>query len=57
VAAFHDQNFGFLRITVDGNRHTLTGEYFTVSTARTTANTSATLADSFTLDLRTHSVR
>ena len=57
LAAFNDQNFGFLRITVDGNRHTLTGEYFTVSTAPTTAKTPATLADSFTLDLRTHSVR
>jgi hypothetical protein len=57
LAAFNDQNFGFLRITVDGNRHTLTGEYFTVSTAPTTAKMPATLADSFTLDLRTHSVR
>ena len=31
LAASNDMEFGFLRITVDGKKHTLTGEYFTAA--------------------------
>jgi len=48
VAAFDDQSFGFLRITLVARR--LHGEFFSAD-AR-----ALTLVDSFTLDLETHRV-
>jgi hypothetical protein len=57
LAAFNDNDFGFLRITLDGNQRTLTGEYFTAFTLPPSPNASPARGDSFTLDLRTHTVR
>jgi hypothetical protein len=56
-AAHNDQAFGFLRLTVDGNKQRLTGEYFTVAAADASAEAEAGVADSFSLDLRTHCLR
>jgi hypothetical protein len=57
LATFNDQDFGFLRITLDGNKHSLTGEYFTAFTPAGAQTALPALADSFTLDLRSHTVR
>jgi hypothetical protein len=57
LAAFDDQDFGFLRITLDASKHTLTGEYFTVSNEPAAPKALAALNDSFVLDLRSHTVR
>jgi hypothetical protein len=57
LAAHNDQAFGFLRLTVDGNKHRLVGEYYTVADASASGEPEAGLADSFTLDLRSHSLR
>jgi hypothetical protein len=54
LAAYNDTDFGFLRITVDGKKHTLTGEYFTVASQ---PGAVPSLFDSFTLDLKTHKLR
>ena len=57
LAAFNDTDFGFLRATLDGGKHTLTGEYFTAFTSSPSAKAVQALDDSFTLDLRSHTVR
>jgi hypothetical protein len=54
LAAYNDTDFGFLRITVDGKKHTLTGEYFTVGTAPGSVTAVPSLFDSFTLDWKAH---
>ena len=57
LAAFNDRDFGFLRVTLDGNKRTLMGEYFKAFTLFPSPQASPALDDSFTLDLRTHTVR
>jgi hypothetical protein len=54
LAAYNDQDFGFVRITLDAAKHTLTGEFFTVSNSSQAAPSSP--ADSFILDLKTHTL-
>jgi hypothetical protein len=54
LSAFNDTDFGFLRVTLDAGRRRLTGEYFA---APSSPGASPTLGDSFTLDLRMHTVR
>ena len=56
LAAFNDNDFGFLRLTLERNKHRLTGEYFTVFTGPATPGRLPALYDSFTLDLRSHTV-
>ncbi|HLJ96480.1 MAG TPA: metallophosphoesterase [Gemmataceae bacterium] len=56
LAAFNDTDHGFLRITLDHNKHRLTGEYFTAYPSASTPATLPALNDSFTLDLRSHTV-
>jgi hypothetical protein len=54
LAAYNNQDFGFLRVTLNQKRKTLTGEFFAVySEVRDSAPLPA-LYDSFTLDLRKH---
>jgi hypothetical protein len=57
LAAFNDQDFGFLRVTLDAGRHSLTGEYFAAARLSGPAKALPALEDSFTLDLRSHTVR
>ncbi len=57
LSTFNDQAFGFLRLTLDNNAHTLMGEYFAAFSMAASANTLPTIDDSFTLDLRSHKVR
>lgn len=54
LAAFNDQDFGFVRITLDAGKRSLTGEFFTQKSSPRTAPSSP--ADSFVLDLKTHTV-
>jgi hypothetical protein len=56
-AAANDRDFGFLRLTLDGTQHQLTGEYFGAFNLAGSPNALPALDDSFTLDLRTHSIR
>jgi hypothetical protein len=56
LAAFNDTEFGFLRVTLDGSKHRLTGEYFRASSS-SSPETVPALADSFTLDLGSHTLR
>jgi hypothetical protein len=56
VIAYNDQQFGFLRLTVDINQKTVIGEFFA---AYDQSNPSAALpavSDSFTLHLQTHTI-
>jgi hypothetical protein len=57
VAAFNDQDFGFLRITVDGTKRRLIGEFFRVSGSSNSSGPLPGVVDSFTLDLRSHILR
>jgi hypothetical protein len=57
LAAHNDRDFGFLRLTVDGGKHRLTGEYFTVADRQAAGGAEAVLDDSFSLDLRSHVLR
>jgi hypothetical protein len=57
LAASNDQDFGFVRVTIDSKRKTLTGEFFAAySEVRDPAGLPA-LSDSFTLDLQTHRLK
>jgi hypothetical protein len=53
LAAFNDEEFGFLRLTLDSNHKKLTGEYF-AAFAPSPGRPLPTLADSFQLDLLAH---
>jgi hypothetical protein len=60
LAAHNDMDLGFLRITLDGAKRTLTGEYFVVSNSTASSSSSTkqpALDDSFTLDLKAHRVK
>jgi Calcineurin-like phosphoesterase len=55
VVAYNDTDFGFVRITVDINKNTLTGEFFAVFRSGA-APVEPEVADSFILDLERHTV-
>jgi hypothetical protein len=56
LAAFDDQNVGFLRFTLKAGKHRLTGEYFSAPNSSPTVLPSSP-ADSFTLNLKTHTIK
>lgn len=56
VVKYNDNDFGFLRITVDKNKRTVAGEFFTVPTAANAAAKPPVLFDSFTLKLDKHTI-
>jgi acid phosphatase type 7 len=57
LAAFNDQDFGFLRVTLDASKHSLTGEYFAAANSPSPSKALPAVDDSFTLDLRSRTVR
>jgi hypothetical protein len=57
LVACNDTHYGFLRITLEGARRMLTGEYFTALTSPPSPKRVPALYDSFTLDLRSHVVK
>ncbi len=57
LAAFDDEEFGFVRFTLDGGTHNLTGEYFRAFASSRSPGASPAVADSFRLDLRSHTLR
>jgi hypothetical protein len=57
LAKFNDQDFGFLRLTLDGSKHTLIGEYFAAISASSSERELPSLFDSFTLDYKSHTVK
>jgi hypothetical protein len=56
VAFYNDNDFGFLRITVDKNQRLVTGEFFSVPTPSNPNVPSPVLTDSFTLHLDKHTI-
>lgn len=56
VAFYDDNNFGFLRLTVDKNQKIVIGEYFAVPDASSPATRIPVLSDSFTLRLDNHTI-
>ena len=56
LAEYDDADFGFLRVTLDANKHRLKGEYFAAFTLSPTSQALSALHDSFALDLRSHNV-
>jgi hypothetical protein len=56
LAAFNDVDFGFLRITLDADRHRLIGEYFRAFTPAPGDEKLPAPGDTFTVDLRSHTV-
>jgi hypothetical protein len=52
---YNDQDFGFLRLTLDANEQTLHGEFFAAYNSEDTGLLPA-LRDAFTVDLRMHKV-
>jgi acid phosphatase type 7 len=57
LAAFDDEDFGFVRFTLDGGKRILTGEYFRAFASSAPPGASPALGDSFILDLRSHALR
>jgi hypothetical protein len=57
LVAANDRDFGFLRLTLDGTKQQLTGEHFAAFNLGGSPKALPALDDSFTLDLRTHSIR
>jgi hypothetical protein len=55
MAAFNDQEHGFLRMTLDLKRRVLLGEYF-VAYSAASGSIRPALRDSFTLDLKRHRI-
>jgi acid phosphatase type 7 len=56
VVAFNDQDFGFLRLTIDANKKTLAGEFFAAFSETHDPSVLPAIADSFVLDLQTHRI-
>jgi hypothetical protein len=57
LEAYDDEHFGFLRLTLDANQKTLTGEFFAVLGEAGKVSGLSAVADHFTLDLRAHGFR
>ena len=56
VAFYNDNDFGFLRLTVDKNQKTVIGEFFAVGNESNPESNLAVLSDSFTLRLDKHTI-
>lgn len=56
LVAFNDEDFGFLRLTIDANKKTLSGEFFAAFSEMHDPSCLPALADSFVLDLQTHRI-
>ena len=56
VAFYDDNDFGFLRLTVDKNQKIVIGEYFVVPDVSNPVAARPVLADSFTLRLDNHTI-
>jgi Calcineurin-like phosphoesterase len=56
VAFYNDQDFGFLRLSVDKNQKLVIGEFFSVDNQSNPEVAKAVLSDSFTLHLDKHTV-
>jgi hypothetical protein len=56
VAFYNDNDFGFLRLTVDKNRRTVAGEFFSAYNPSNPGATLPVLSDSFTLHLDKHTI-
>jgi hypothetical protein len=54
LVAFNDQDFGFLRLTLDSKKHILVGEFFAAYSEVHSSDGLPALFDSFKLDLRAH---
>jgi hypothetical protein len=57
LMACNDRDFGFLRVTVNVKKRTLTGEFFAAFSEIHDPAGLPALADSFTLDMKAHSLR
>jgi acid phosphatase type 7 len=57
LAAFNDQDFGFLRLTWDDRKHNLIGEYFAAVPSPSSERELPAVDDSFTLDLDSHTIK
>jgi len=56
VVAYNDADFGFVRVTVDVSKMRLTGEFFTAFRSGADPELTPTVADSFVLDLKKHTL-
>jgi acid phosphatase type 7 len=56
LVAYNDRDFGFVRLTVDAGRRTLVGEFFAAYSESRPAAALPAPDDSFTLDLKSHTV-
>jgi hypothetical protein len=56
VAFYNDNDFGFLRLTVDKNQKIVIGEFFAVQSESNPGANLAVLSDSFTLHLDKHTI-
>ena len=56
VVAYNDQEFGFLRLTVDINEKVVTGEFFAAYDQSNPSAALPALRDSFTLHLQKHTI-
>jgi hypothetical protein len=56
LAAYNDRDFGFLRLTLDMNKHKLTGEFFAAYTESGASEGLPRLDDSFRLDIKRHKI-
>jgi hypothetical protein len=56
VVAYNDNEFGFLRLTVDINQKTVIGEFFAAYDQSNPAAALPALSDSFTLHLQKHTI-
>jgi hypothetical protein len=56
VVAYNDQEFGFLRLTVDINEKVVIGEFFAACDQSNPSVTLPALRDSFALHLQKHTI-
>jgi hypothetical protein len=56
VAFYNDNDFGFLRLTVDKNQRILIGEFFSAHNLSNSGVSLPVLSDSFTLHLEKHTI-
>jgi Calcineurin-like phosphoesterase len=56
IASYNDNDFGYLRLTVNKSQKIVIGEFFAVSDGSNSAAATALLSDSFTLRLDKHTI-
>ena len=56
VASYNDNDFGYLRLTVDKNQKIIAGEFFAISEGSNSAAAPSVLSDSFILRLDKHTI-